>query len=71
MQHKQQVDELNKAMVKGDNLERAAKRIFGPPVDTVDASKSVKDGGVVQSGGRIEPRPRCELRRERRQGWNE
>ena len=30
---KQQVDELNKAMVQGQDLNQAAREIFGPPLD--------------------------------------
>ena len=58
-------------MVSGANLERAAKRIFGPPVDTVDAAKSTKSSGAARPSDGIEIRPRRELRREQRQGWNE
>jgi len=33
IQHRQQVDDLNRSMIAGQNLNVAARRIFGPPVD--------------------------------------
>ena len=58
-------------MVHGENLNRAAKRIFGPPVDTVDASKSSEEYKKKGESGNDVMRPKRELRREQRRGWNE
>ena len=33
IQHRQQIEELNRCMVAGQDLATAARRIFGPPVD--------------------------------------
>ena len=33
IQHRQQVSDLNKSMVQGEDLRKAAREIFGPPVD--------------------------------------
>ena len=33
IQHRQQIDELNRCMIAGQDLATAARRIFGPPVD--------------------------------------